>query len=80
MRAYKSGRKELFSLFCFLNKQVFHLSLPVNLRAGMLILIAVFGNSHLEPTHKALTGPFRIVKTLCGRTASARMTVFSVSL
>lgn len=63
-RAYKSGRKELFSRFCFLNKQMFHHSLPVNLRAGMLILIAVFGNSHVEPTHKALTGPFRIVKTV----------------
>lgn len=63
-RAEKSGRKELCSLFCFLNKQMFHLSLPVNLTAGMLILIAAFRNSHLEPTHKALTGPFRLLK-LC---------------
>lgn len=43
---------------------MFHLSLPVNLTAGMLILIAAFRNSHLEPTHKALTGPFRLLK-LC---------------
>lgn len=44
---------------------MFPLSLPVKLRADMLVLIAEFRSHHLEPTPKALTGLFRIIKTLC---------------
>lgn len=43
---------------------MFCLSLPMSLRADTLILITVFRSSHLEATHKALTGPFSIVKAV----------------
>ena len=44
---------------------MFHLSLPAKLEDDVLILVAEFRSYHLEPTPKALTDLFRIIKTLC---------------